>query len=288
MVRVAVTGAAGFVGRAVVGAARARGWDVVALTRREWDIAAGPLATPPDVDVDVVVHAAAAVTDAGEPEVVWAANLGGTRNVVASFPGVRLVHVSTASVYDPFVPTVRAPESAAPVGRYLTAYGASKAAAERLLAGRPETIVLRPHAVYGRGDPTLLPRLLGAVRGRTLLLPGDGTARHTFTAIGTLVDAVLLACDPAAPPGTYNVGDAEPVLLADAVRALLVERGLDVAIRHVPVRWAAALAAVAGGRDLTPYTVSHLGHERTLDLTAARQRLGLRPAPTSAAGAAVW
>jgi 2-alkyl-3-oxoalkanoate reductase len=298
--RIAVTGATGFVGGAVARAAAARGWTVHAYGRRpgavHWDIAAGPLTDAPPVDV--VVHAAAAVTDWGPAAPVWRANVEGTRNVLASFPRARFVHISTASVYDPFVPTVRAPESVAPVTRYLTAYGASKAAAERLLAGRPDTVVLRPHAVYGPGDPTLLPRLLCAIRGRTLVLPGDGRTRHTLTAVGTLVDAALRACDRTAPPGVYNVGDAEPVALVEAVSAVLAERGLDIGIRFVPVGPAWALAALTEraarmARRTTPprltrYAVSHLGYERTLDLTAARTRLGLHPAPTSFAGAADW
>ncbi|GAA2564758.1 NAD-dependent epimerase/dehydratase family protein [Pseudonocardia hydrocarbonoxydans] len=292
--RIAVTGAGGFVGSAVVAAARARGWTVHPLTRREWDLTTGPLPDPPAVDA--VVHAAAAVRDWGAPAPVWAANLHGTRHVAASFPGVRLVHVSTASVYDPYVPTVDAPESAGPAARHLTAYGASKAAAERLLAGRPETVVLRPHAVYGPGDPTLLPRVLAAVRGGTLVVAGDGSARHTLTAVATLARAALLGCT--GPPGTYNVGDAEPVTLDAALRGLLAARGLDVTVRHLPVgaAWALAGAAEQVWRALrrpdpprlTRYAVSQLGMERTLDLTAARTRLGLDPAPTSFAGAAGW
>jgi 2-alkyl-3-oxoalkanoate reductase len=294
--RVAVTGATGFVGGAVARAAAARGWTVHAYGRARWDIAAGPLTDPPSVDA--VVHSAAAVTDWGPATPVWRTNVEGTRHVLASFPGARFVHISTASVYDPFVPTLNAPEAAAPVARYLTAYGASKAAAEHLLAGRPDAVVLRPHAVYGPGDPTLLPRLLGAIRGRTLVLPGDGRMRHTLTALGTLVDAALRACDRDAPPGVYNIGDAEPVTLADAVGAMLTERGLEVGIRYVPVGPAWALAALAERASrlarrtnpprLTRYAVSHLGYERTLDLTAARTRLGLHPAPTSFAGAADW
>jgi nucleoside-diphosphate-sugar epimerase len=289
--RIAVTGAAGFVGGAVVAAARERGWQVHALTRREWDVAAGPLADPPDVDA--VVHAAAAVTDHGDPGPIWRANLLGTRNVVATFPGVRLVHISSASVYDPFVPTVMATEDAAPVRRYLTTYGASKAAAERLLTGRPDTVVLRPHAVYGPGDTTLLPRVLGAVRGRTLWLPGGGRSRHTLTAIGTLAAAALLGCT--GPPGIYNVGDAEPVVLADVLDELLAERGIRARIRSVPpaAAWGAAAVAEAVAGPTRPlrlsrYAISHLGYERTLDLRAARAGLRLQPAPTSVRGAASW
>lgn len=285
--RIAVTGAAGFVGRAVVAAAQERGWRVHPLTRRDWDIGAGSLPDPPAVDA---VVQAAAVADHGDPAPIWRSNLLGTRHVAATFPRARLVHVSTASVYDPFRPTVMAAEDEAPVRRYLTTYAASKAAAERLLARRPNTVVLRPHAVYGPGDTTLLPRVLDAVRARTLLLPGGGRSRHTLTAVGTLADAALLAC--AAPPGTYNVGDTEPVVLAEVLAELLAERGIAARIRSVPpaLAWAVAAALECGNgpRRLSRYAVSHLGYERTLDLTAARARLGLQPVPTSMRGAAHW
>jgi nucleoside-diphosphate-sugar epimerase len=261
------------------------------LTRREWDLTTGPLPDPPAVDA--VVHCAAvlvdtAVTDAVDPGPVWAANLHGTRHVAATFPGARLVHVSTSSVYDATVPTVRAREEQAPVARYGTTYAASKAAAERLLTGRPDTVVLRPHAVYGPGDRTLLPRVLAAVRGRALVVPGSAGALHTLTAVGTLAEAALLACT--GPPGVYNVGDAAPVALGDALAALLAERGLDVRVRFLPPRPAHLLAGLAPlrRRGLTRYAIEHLGAERTLDLTAARIRLGLDPAPTSFAGAAGW
>ncbi|WP_433088746.1 NAD-dependent epimerase/dehydratase family protein [Dactylosporangium sp. CA-052675] len=294
--RIAVTGAAGFVGGAVARAAAGAGWRVHAFGRAQWDIDRGPLPDPPAVDA--VVHCAAGVNDWGPAAPTWRTNVDGTRHVAQTFPGVRLVHISSASVYDPFVPTVCAREDAAPVSRYLTAYAASKAAAERFLASRPATVVLRPHAVYGPGDRVLLPRILGAIRGSNLWIVGDGRTRQSLTAIGNLVDAALRACEPDAPPGVYNVGDAEPVAVADALRELLAARGLRVGVRTLPVRpaWAVAGAAEAAWRlarrrrppRLTRYAIAHLAMERTLDLTAGRTRMGLRPAPTSFAGAETW
>ncbi|MFJ2741502.1 NAD-dependent epimerase/dehydratase family protein [Streptomyces sp. NPDC087440] len=295
--RIAVTGARGFVGGAVCRAAADRGWTVHALTRTDWNLTTGPWPGAPRVDA--VVHAAAAVGDWGPPAPVWHANLTGTRNVAASFPGARLVHISTASVYDPFVPTVLADEELAPVRRYLTPYAASKAAAERALSGRPDTVVLRPHAVYGPGDRTLLPRVLGAVRGgRLLLLPGDGTALQSLTHIRNLTDAALLACDGATAPGTYNIADADPVPIGEALRDLLAARGLRVQLRPLPkgaASWAATAAETAwrlarrpGPPRITRYAISHLAEERTLALDAARKGLGFHPAPTSFDDAASW
>lgn len=294
--RIAVTGATGFVGGAVCRAAAERGWQVYPYGRRLWDIDRGPLSDPPDVDA--VVHAAAAVTDWGDPAAVWRSNVDGTRNVATSFPGKRFVHISTASVYDPRVPTVMAKESAAPVARYLGAYAAAKASAEFLLSSRANTVVLRPHAVYGPGDPTLLPRVLDAVRGDNLFVVGDGRALHSLTSIDNLVNAILLACASEAPAGTYNVADAAPVSLNAALAALVAERRLPVRVRHLPVRpsWAAAtvmeslwnIAKVPVAPRLTRYAISQLAYERTLDTAAACDRLGFEPRETSFRGAANW
>ncbi|MFI6509703.1 NAD-dependent epimerase/dehydratase family protein [Streptosporangium sp. NPDC050855] len=302
----AVTGASGFVGGAVCRAAVAEGWTVSAFGRRpavagehvggapytSWDLLD---AAPRSYEVDVVVHCAGSVTDWGPARAIWAVNVDGTRNAAAAFPGARFVHVSTASVYDPFRPTVMAAEDAAPVRRYANAYGASKAAAERCLDG---AVVLRPHAVYGRGDTTLLPRILGAVRGGRVFAVGDGRQRVSLTSVDNLVRACLLAAAGPVDHGVFNVTDAEPVVLDEALRALLRERGLDAEPYYLPPGPAGLLAAVAETAHrslrrrypprLTRYAVGHLAVERTLDITAARLRLGYRPSATSFAGAAGW
>lgn len=303
--RLAVTGASGFVGGAVCRGAADAGWTVYGYGRRDvvlpgvryrrWDLDTGPLPDPPDVDA--VVHAGARVTDWGPAAPVWLSNVDGTRHLLTSFPDKRVVHISSSSVYDPGTPTVNAKEPEGPVDRYPTAYAASKAAAERLLAGRPDTVILRPHAVYGPGDRTLLPRILSAIRGRSLWIVGPGTHRHSLTSIGNLVTAVLLACQGNAT-GVFNVADAEPVVLVEAMRELLAIRGLDVGVRSLPVRPAQMLAGAAelayrAVRSPTPprltrYAIGQLALERTLDVSAARTVLGFKPAPTNFDAAATW
>ncbi|ROO83229.1 nucleoside-diphosphate-sugar epimerase [Actinocorallia herbida] len=308
--RIAVTGASGFVGGAVCRALVARGDRVLAYGRRaavrpehvggaryrSWDLARGPLESAPAVDA--VVHCAGSVTDWGPVKGFFAVNLDGTRHALASFPGARFVHVSTASVYDPYRPTVMACEHLAPVTRYLNGYGASKAAAERaVLKSGAESVILRPHAVYGPGDTTLLPRVEASVRGPWLLAVGSGRQRISLTSVGNLVQACVLACAPG-PTGVFNVTDAEPVVLDDALALILAERGIQAERVYLPAGPALGLAAVAEGLHLlagarraprlTRYALGHLAVERTLDITAARTRLGFRPEPTSFAGAYSW
>ncbi|TDD85754.1 NAD(P)-dependent oxidoreductase [Actinomadura darangshiensis] len=307
--RIAVTGASGFVGGAVCRTLASEGVTTFAFGRRpalapkhvggavyrSWDLTRGPLADPPRVDA--VVHCAGSVTDWGRAADLFAANLTGTRSALAAFPGARFVHVSTASVYDPFRPSVMAREDEAPVERYMNAYGASKAAAERLALDRG-AIILRPHAVYGPGDTTLLPRVLSAVRGPLLPAVGTGRQRVSLTSIGNLVRACVLAATGPVASGVFNIADAAPVTIDDAFREILRERGIRARPVYVPVRAARPLAAVAEGLFLlarrpeppriTRYAISHLALERTLDITAAREVLGYDPAPTSFAGAARW
>jgi nucleoside-diphosphate-sugar epimerase len=294
-VRLAVTGATGFVGGAVCRAATAEGWQVTAFGRRaaadpehlggaryrSWDIAAGKLADPPDVDA--VVHCAASATDTGVAREVWRANLLGTHHVLASFPDCRLVHLSSGSVYDPYRPTVRAKEHEAPVSRYLNGYAAAKAAAEQLvLAVSRDAIVLRPHAVYGAGDTTLLPRLLKNVRGNRLLVPGNGTVLVSMTAVGSLARACLLAA--AAETGrssVFNIADREPVTIDWALRRLLASVGVTARPVYLPASLLSPLARVFPRGRLNRYVISQFAMERTLDITAAITRLGYEPAPTA-------
>jgi 2-alkyl-3-oxoalkanoate reductase len=190
-----------------------------------------------------------------------------------------------------------ATEDEAPVTRYLNAYGASKAAAERLVLRR-DAIVLRPHAVYGPGDTTLLPRVLSAVRGPVLPAVGTGRQRISLTSIANLVQACLLAATGPVASGVFNIADAAPVLLDDAFRAILAERGIAARPVYIPAGVARPLAAVAEGAfllarrpdppRLTRYAISHLAVDRTLDITAARSVLGYEPHATSFTGAAAW
>lgn len=319
--RLAVTGASGFVGGAVCRGAVEAGHQVLAFGRRAqlapdhvagapytaWDIVRGPLESPPAVDA--VIHCAGSVTDWGPASEIGTVNVTGTRAVLAAFPApTRFVHVSTASVYDALVPTVSAREDEAVIeprtARNRDVYSFSKAHAESVVATtRSDAVILRPHAVYGRGDTTLLPRILDSVRGSRLFAVGDGHQRLSLTSVDNLVQACLLAATVTTTTtttedvsGIFNVTDAEPVVLDDALRAVLAARGIAAKPYYLPYRVAFSIAVALEAAAhltrrpprLTRYAVRHVAVERTLDISAAREQLGYDPAPTSFDGAADW
>ncbi|BCL17517.1 NAD-dependent epimerase/dehydratase family protein [Micromonospora sagamiensis] len=285
--RVAVTGASGFCGSAVARAAEAAGARVRCLGRRPgpvgrhvpWDAAHE---TPDLAGVDLVVHLAAAVGDPVPGRAAErgyrAVNVDGTARLIDAAGDRPLVWVSSASVYRPG-PAGPVREDH-PVDGQLTAYGRTKAAGERL-ALAAGAVVLRPRAVYGPGDPHLLPRLLAARRGRWLPVPGPDVLL-SLTAVENLADACLAAS--AWPAGAYNVADDRPYSRDAVLRGVLAAIGSPARLAHLPASVATATASVATGVArltrrppvLTRYAVDQLARGVVLDIGRARAR-GYRP-----------
>ncbi len=302
---IALTGASGFVGSALRHALLAAGHRVLPFGRRpasalrapipgyvQWDLTAGPIAL---AEADVLVHCGAAVGQWGAYETFYRANVLGTQHAVASLrPDARVVYVSTASAYARHGSgTLR--EDAPLVTRGLSAYATTKAAADRfvLTLERP-AVVLRPHVVYGPGDTTLWPRVLRAVRGGALWIPGNGTARISTTHIDHLAQAVVLAVQPSAPCGAFNIADLDACTVDALLRTMFARRAMSVRLRYVPRPVAVGVAMcvemawrMAGREDeprLTRYAVQGLADDCVLDTTRAQSALGFTPRWTIADG----
>lgn len=170
----AITGATGFVGSAVLDAALAQGHQVRALTRRpqrerarvEWvsgDLADKAALADLCEGVDAVIHVAG-LTNTPDPAEFEVANVTGTIAVIAAMRagGVRrLVFVSSLSARKP----------------KLSAYGASKARAEQVVeASGLDWTNVRPPAVYGPRDIDMLDLFRAAKWGVVPLPPGGATS----------------------------------------------------------------------------------------------------------------
>ncbi len=296
-----MTGATGFVGGAVVRRLQASGVEVLALGRAvvgpagvvyaRWDLGTGASAPAALVTCDAVVHAAAHVAGWGDEQQFAAVTVDGTgRLIEAMDPGARLVVIGSSSVYAPDGRTGAYREEDGPVepARYLAPYPRAKAAQERLVAGRrPDAIVLRPRAVWGPGDRTLLPRLEARIRAGWLLLPDGGRHPMSVTHVESLVDAVEAALGSPGVRGPVNVADATPHAPAELLRALYAARSRTLRIASVPAGLADRAAVVAeaawrlarraGEPPVTRYAVSAMAAPVVLDLTRLHDELGIRP-----------
>jgi nucleoside-diphosphate-sugar epimerase len=317
--RILVTGAGGFLGRAIVRRLLARGDEVFGLGRRPQPELEklGVLFTRGDVadaaavheacrGMDAVIHTAAKAGVWGRAEDYFAANVTGTRNVIAACraQGVRLlVHTSTPSVVYNGRDIEGGNESLPYCAKAPNAYVATKALAEReaLAADAPGVLsvcALRPHLIFGVGDPHLLPRVIAAAKAGRLRVVGEGKNRVDVTHVESAALAHVLAVDAlAAGRGcgrAYFVSQGEPVLLWPWINALLSQIGVPEVTGHV----SAPLAEFAGGAmertwrlfslrgepSLTRFSAAELSRSHWFDISSARGDLGYAPAISTQEG----
>ena len=125
-------------------------------------------------------------------------------------------------------------------------------------------VILRPRAIFGPWDNTLLPRLLRLIRhGRVPLLRG-GKALVDMTYISNVVDAVSLSIKYASngSPQIFNITNGEPTEVIQLFGQIAEHFGLSLNPTHRPYVLADTVAR---------------GLEQTLDLTRARTALGYTP-----------
>jgi uncharacterized protein YbjT (DUF2867 family) len=202
---IAITGATGFVGSAVLGEALAEGHQVRALTRRDQTARAGVEWVRGDLGdtaalaalvegADAVIHVAG-LTNTPDPATFEAANVTGTANVIAAMKQAgarRLVFVSSLSARMPG----------------LSAYGASKAKAEALVeASGLDWTTVRPPGVYGPRDVDYLEMFRTAKWGFVPLPPGGASSIIHADDLARLLVALAAGNAAATKKQTYEPDD---------------------------------------------------------------------------------
>ncbi|MGQ0650668.1 MAG: NAD-dependent epimerase/dehydratase family protein [Betaproteobacteria bacterium] len=214
--RVAVTGASGFIGQALRAALSAGGHDAVPCDLRA-GVALGA--------ADAVVHLAGIAHRGGVAEADYQrVNVDLAREVgrAAAASGMRMIQLSSVKVHGDESPVpLTEPSPLAPAD----AYARSKVRAEealRSVAGL-ELAVLRPPLVYGPGVKANFRALLRAISSGVPLPLAGIENRRSFVYVGNLCDAVLRLLQ-APRTGTYLVSDgvalSTPELCARLAAAL--------------------------------------------------------------------
>jgi dTDP-4-dehydrorhamnose reductase len=210
MQRLLVTGGCGYLGREVVRRAPARGWNVRATWFErpprggtglqdavDWvqaDLRHAEAAWRAVEGVDAVIHTA---YRQGEGE--WEVNVEGSAAVAEAARSVRLVHLSTDLVFDGKQGRYREHDTPAPV----SAYGRSKAEAERLVAElHREATLVRTSLIYGGAEPGAQERL--AVEGKRFFVDEIRSPVQVGDLAEALLEVVALEL-----PGALHLGGAD-------------------------------------------------------------------------------
>jgi len=313
-----VTGGSGFIGGRLVRRLTAEGRRVRALARSDASAAAverlgaepvrGELADHSSLRAaaegcEVAFHLAAHLGQWGSRAEFVAGNVTGTENALAATraAGVRrFVHCGTEAALLAGEP-LRSVDETAPLRPDSKAlYSSTKALAEqavRLASGDGlETVVVRPRLVWGAGDTTLLPEIVGAVEAGRFAWIGGGDHLTDTTHVDNVVEGLLAAAARGRAGEAYFVTDGEPVVFREFITELLETQGVEPPTRTVPAWLAGAVAAgsegvwrllrLNGDPPLTRLAVWLSSQECTIEITKARTELGYEPVVSRAEGLA--
>ncbi|HXR65804.1 MAG TPA: NAD-dependent epimerase/dehydratase family protein [Ktedonobacteraceae bacterium] len=312
-----VTGGTGFLGRHLAAALLERSAKVFLLGRNfapvedllakgavpvEADLRDGAAVREACKGMEVVYHAGALSAPWGKRADFFATNVGGTEALLAGcqkYAVRRLVSVSSPSVVFDGGDQFQASEQVAYPRRFTSVYALTKKLGEdRVRAASAtglETVILRPKAIFGPGDQTLLPRLISAARQQRLPQIGDGRNLVDLTYVGNVVHALFLAAESSNAVGkTYTITNGEHAPLWEVIRDVLQRLGLRNQLRAIPLALALSAASLMEARSaltgieplLTRYSVLILARTQTYDISAAQRELGYTPQISLADGIA--
>ncbi len=297
--RVFITGASGFIGRALCERYLSDGHDVlgcdlVADPRRQ--VVAGDDSEPGAwqdhaAGCELVIHTAADVSLRLERrEKMWRSNVLGTANALAAAQrggAGRFVHFSSVTVFGFDFPD--GVDERHPVRNTFVPYPDSKIASEQVvlqahLEGRVPCTVVRPGDVYGPRSRAwaVIPAQL--IRSRRFTLPGAGRGIHSPIYIDNLIDGVVLAAvsgDTVGQVFTLSDGIGVPYREFFAPYAELVGRRLITLPAPIAIGAAAVIRRAAQlsseDNEINPGSARYLLRTGTYSNAKARRVLGWEP-----------
>lgn len=326
---VLVTGGTGFLGSHVVAELLAADRQITVVSRQPRPeleaqgvrVVVGALHDPAVCqeavrDVETVYHIAARVGVWGKHEDFHRDNVVATETLLAAAQqaGVkRFIHTSTPSVVYNGLDLAGADESLPLTTDCPSPYPLTKAQAEaKVIAANREdflTTALRPHLIWGIGDPHLVPRILARARAGRLRIVGSGQNKvdmvHITNATAAHLDAerALIECNhngykPGSGPAgkAYFITNDEPVNLWQWINELLTALGDPPITKRLSLSAASRIGSICEGLwnilplkgepPMTRFIAAELAKDHWFDISAAKRDLGYDPQVSMAAGTA--
>ncbi|MBC2606987.1 NAD-dependent epimerase/dehydratase family protein [Pelagicoccus albus] len=320
---VLVTGVSGFVGQKLAQRLLAQGCKITGICRRSRpdlerlgiemiyaDLSDASTIRAACEGKDTVFHVAAKVGIWGKYEDFQKANVEGTQAIIngcRDFGVKKLVYTSTPSVVFNGK-DISGEDESLPYGESIPCpYPTTKVISEKavlaahdLPPGHLKTVALRPHLIWGNGDPNLVPRVLDRAKAGRLRIVGDGKNRVDLTHVDNVVDAHLLAeialdREENNPGGkAYFISNDEPVELWPWINQLLKDHGVNPLEKRISLSAAYRLGRVMeaiwklfgikGEPPMTRFVASELAKDHWFDISAAKRDLGYQPRVSMEAG----
>ncbi|MFP4445555.1 MAG: NAD-dependent epimerase/dehydratase family protein [Desulfosudaceae bacterium] len=309
--KVLVTGGGGFLGKAIVQQLAERGDRVFSLARNRYPELAplGVTQIPADIsqpepvieacrDMDVVFHTAAKPGVWGAYAEYHRPNVLGTQSVLDACRINRvpiLIYTSTPSVVFDGKDMEGVDESCPYPRRLPTPYTRTKAMAEQMVrraaaAGQVRVIILRPHLIWGPGDPHLVPRVIERADKLVRIGRGDKLVDTIYiddAARAHLLAADRLAADPSLSGNIYFISQDEPIAMWDMINGILAAAGKPPITRSLPAGavWLVGALLEAAYRltgrknepPMTRFVAKELATAHWFDISAAKRDLGYQP-----------
>ncbi|WP_299494332.1 NAD(P)-dependent oxidoreductase [uncultured Shewanella sp.] len=303
-----ITGATGFLGSHLVHYLEKQGYQVLALGRNEVkgrklnstqtrfkvvDLTHESHVIAGFETADVIFHCAAFSSAWGSKEAFYLANVAATRHVLKAAKHhhiKRCVYVSSTSVYFNFTDKLDIKESQVLTSGFANEYAKTKYLGEQVMlneCGDTEVVIIRPRGIVGEGDTSIFPRILTLLDKGFFPLIAQGRALVDITYVKNVAHALYLAgTAPKINKHCFNISNDEPMTVNTLIN--LLTRHTHQTVRFLPISYA-ILANIARVMEviakafnakeplLTCYGAGLLAKSQTLDINAAKTRLGYSP-----------
>lgn len=248
---------------------------------------------------DVVFHVAAKAGVWGPYQEFYNTNVTGSRNVLKACKasGVKkLVYTSSPSVIHAGGNVEGVDESAPYPDEFEAPYPETKAIAEKEILeankGDFSTVALRPHLVWGPGDPNFTPRLVSRAKSGRLRLISGGPYLVDHVYIDNAAGAHLIASDKLAPDSpiagkAYFITQGEPLEVKTLVNLIIGAAGVPPVEKTVPpwLAYAAGLFlesvykafSIKSEPPMTRFVARQLSTSHWFDANKSRNELGYIP-----------